>query len=154
MIQARLIVAILIAGAAFAGGWAVNGWRLGEQMAQYREQVTARAAQQVQKAQAESQQKQRALAALDKQHTQELADAKSQIADLSDAVAVGRRRLRVHAQCPDSVPQTTATTGVDDAAGARLDDAAERNYFRLRQRIETATRQVTGLQDYIRSVCR
>ena len=152
MIQAKLIAAVLIAGLAFAGGWMVNGWRLGEQMSQYREQVTARAAQQVQQAQAESEQKQQALAALDKQHTEALADAQSQIADLSDAVAAGRRQLRIHAECPSSVPQTTAATSVDDAAGARLNDAAERNYFRLRQRIATATQQIAGLQDYIRTL--
>ncbi len=36
---------------------------------------------------------------------------------------------------------------------ARLTDAAERDYFTLRERIETITKQLTGLQAYVREQC-
>lgn len=144
---------LAVAALLVAAGWMANGWRLGEQMASYREQVTARAAQQVQQAQAESEQQQQALAEIDKQHTQELVNAKSQIADLSDAVAAGRRRLRISAQCPSSVSAPGTATGVDDGGAARLDDAAQRDYFRLRRRIAITNQQISGLQDYIRTQC-
>ncbi|ASV33343.1 hypothetical protein GWK90_09220 [Candidatus Hamiltonella defensa] len=36
---------------------------------------------------------------------------------------------------------------------ARLADPAQRNYFRLRNRIDIAAQQINGLQDYVRKVC-
>ncbi|MBN3043334.1 lysis protein [Pectobacterium brasiliense] len=92
--------------------------------------------------------RQRDVAALDARYTGELADAKSKLADLQRCVAAGKCGLRINV-----VKQTTATTGVDDAASARLTDAAERDYFTLRERIETITKQLTGLQDYVREQC-
>lgn len=91
---------------------------------------------------------QRAVASIDEHRTKELSDAKNQIDDLQRAVAAGTRKLQLSATCP-----TTGTAGVADATGPRLTDAAERDYFRLRERIETARSQITGLQDYIRNVC-
>lgn len=91
---------------------------------------------------------QRAVAAIDEHRTKELNDAKNQIDDLQRAVAAGARKLQLAATCP-----TTGAAGVADATGPRLTDAAERDYFRLRERIETARSQITGLQDYIRQVC-
>ncbi|HGE8301192.1 TPA: lysis protein [Serratia marcescens] len=91
---------------------------------------------------------QRAVAAIDQHRTKELNDAKNQIDDLQRAVAAGARKLQLAATCP-----TTGAAGVADATGPRLTDAAERDYFRLRERIETARSQITGLQDYIRQVC-
>ncbi|EMH1202279.1 lysis protein [Serratia marcescens] len=91
---------------------------------------------------------QRAVAAIDEHHTKELNDAKNQIDDLQRAVAAGARKLQLAATCP-----TTGAAGVVDATGPRLTDAAERDYFRLRERIETARSQIAGLQDYIRQVC-
>ena len=91
---------------------------------------------------------QRAVAAIDENRTQELNDAKNQIDTLQRAVDAGARKLQLAATCP-----TTGTSGVADATGPRLTDAAERDYFRLRERIETARSQIAGLQDYIRQVC-
>lgn len=91
---------------------------------------------------------QKAVAAIDLQRTQELEDAKSKIADLQRDVATGARKLRVSASCQPAKP-----SGVDDATSPRLTDAAERDYFRLRERIETARSQIAGLQDYIRKAC-
>lgn len=98
-----------------------------------------------------------AVAALDQKHTKELNDEKKKSDDLRDCVRTGRCGLRVNASCSTpagaGVPQTTGATRMADAAGPRLDDAAERDYFRLRDGIATARQQIAGLQDYIRDVC-
>lgn len=99
-------------------------------------------------------QRQQRLAALDKTHTEALASAQHQINDLQRDVDDGLQRLQLHANCP-AVPagKSSPTARVDDAARARLTDAAVRDYFILRQRIETARQQIAGLQDYIRQQC-
>ena len=91
---------------------------------------------------------QRAVAAIDEHRTQELNDAKNQIDDLQRAVDAGNLRLQLAATCP-----TTGAAGVANATGPRLTDSAQRDYFRLRERIETARSQIAGLQDYIHNVC-
>lgn len=91
---------------------------------------------------------QRAVANIDEHRTKELNDAKNQIDDLQRAVAAGTRKLQLAATCPAS-----SAPGVANATGPRLTDAAERDYFRLQERIETARSQIAGLQDYIRNVC-
>ncbi|HAT4916135.1 TPA: lysis protein [Serratia marcescens] len=91
---------------------------------------------------------QKAVADIDLQRTQELEDAKSKIADLQRDVSSGARKLRVSASCQPAKP-----SGVDDAASPRLTDSAQRDYFTLRERIEIANKQISGLQDYINRVC-
>ncbi|WP_255478146.1 lysis protein [Serratia sp. ME43] len=91
---------------------------------------------------------QRAVASIDEHRTKELNDAKNQIDDLQRAVDAGARKLQLAATCP-----TTGATGVADATGPRLTDTAQRDYFRLRERIEIANKQIAGLQDYINQVC-
>lgn len=92
--------------------------------------------------------RQRAVAAIDEQRTQELNDANNQIDALRRAVDAGARKLQLAATCP-----TTGAAGVADATSPRLSDAAQRDYFRLRERIEIANKQIAGLQDYINQVC-
>lgn len=92
------------------------------------------------------------IAALDKQHTRELENDKKRIAQLERDVADGRRRLQVNATCP-AVSTGSPTTRMDDATRARPTDAAQRNYFTLRRRIEIAEEQINGLQDYVRQLC-
>ncbi|EPR6902851.1 lysis protein [Escherichia coli] len=96
--------------------------------------------------------RQRDIAALDAKYTKELADAKAENDALRDDVAAGRRRLHIKAVCPDK-HKTTAASGVDDASSPRLTDTAQRDYFVLRERIETITNQLNGLQEYVRSQC-
>jgi prophage endopeptidase len=92
--------------------------------------------------------------AIDTHRTKELADAKSKIADLQRDVADGTKRLQLNASCKSSTASTASTaSGLADGASPRLTDAAERDYFRLRERIETARSQIAGLQDYINDVC-
>ncbi|MCJ7926459.1 MAG: lysis protein [Pantoea vagans] len=96
--------------------------------------------------------RQRDVAALDEKYTKELADAKATIDQLHDDVATGKRRLQLNATCTKQ--SATGTASVDDAATARLTDAAQRDYFTLRERIEVAGKQIAGLQQYIKEQCR
>ncbi|EJO9055070.1 lysis protein [Cronobacter sakazakii] len=95
--------------------------------------------------------RQRDVAALDAKYTKELADAQENINQLERDIANGNKRLRLAATCGKN--GATSTTGVDDGTGPRLTDAAERDYFTLRQRIEIVTKQLTGLQAYVREQC-
>lgn len=95
--------------------------------------------------------RQRDVATLDAKYTGELADAKKQLEDLQRCVSTGKCGLRVNAKCPAN--GTASAPGVDDATGPRLTDAAERDYWRLRDGIETVTSQLTGLQAYVREQC-
>lgn len=99
---------------------------------------------------ADMQTRQREVAALDAKYTVALADAKETIERLRSDVASGAKRLRVAANCPAGA---SGTGGLGDASSPRLTDTAERNYFTLRKRIATVTKQVAYLQDYINSQC-
>ncbi|ABU76289.1 lysis protein [Cronobacter sakazakii] len=97
------------------------------------------------------QRRQRDVATLDAKYTKDLADAQKNIAQLERDVAAGRKRLQLNATC--SAQGAPGTTRVDDGASPRLTDAAERDYFTLMERIETVTRQLSGLQAYVREQC-
>ena len=95
--------------------------------------------------------RQRDVAVLDAKYTKELDDAKKQLDDLQRCVRDGKCGLHVNARCPAS--GATSTGGMGDATGPRLTDSAERDYFTLRERIATVTKQVGYLQDYIKEQC-
>ena len=95
--------------------------------------------------------RQRNAAALDEKYTKELADAKATIDQLHDDIATGKRRLQLNATCQKQ--SATGAPSLDDAASARLTDAAQRDYFTLRERIEVAGKQIAGLQQYINEQC-
>ncbi|PQX58086.1 lysis protein, partial [Cronobacter sakazakii] len=48
---------------------------------------------------------------------------------------------------------STSSTSMDDGAAPRLTGDAEQNYFSLRDGIATVTKQLTGLQAYVREQC-
>lgn len=95
--------------------------------------------------------RQRDVAALDAKYTGELADAKETIERLHSDVIAGRKRLQLNANCPAN--GTTSTGSLGDATSPRLTDSAERDYFTLRERVVTVTKQVGYLQDYINTQC-
>jgi len=95
--------------------------------------------------------RQRDVAALDAKYTGELADAKATIDQLERDVASGKRRLQLNAAC--SANGAPGTGGMGDASIPRLTDSAQRDYFTLRERIVTVTKQVGYLQDYIKEQC-
>ncbi|MBA8562175.1 lysis protein [Citrobacter freundii] len=132
-------------------GWAVN---------HYRDNATEYKKQRDEKTQAlnlanatitDMTTRQRDVAALDAKYTQDLADAKKQLDDLQRCVRDGKCGLRINAKCPAN--GTTGSSSMGDAYGPRLTDSAERDYFTLRERIITVTKQVNYLQDYIRQQC-
>ncbi|HCT6444702.1 lysis protein [Enterobacter hormaechei] len=95
--------------------------------------------------------RQRDVAALDAKYTKELSDAKETIERLHSDVIAGRKRLQLNANCPAN--GATSTGGLGNASGPRLTDSAERDYFTLRERIVTVTKQVGYLQEYITRQC-
>ncbi|MFJ0492845.1 lysis protein [Citrobacter werkmanii] len=132
-------------------GWAVN---------HYRDNATEYKKQRDEKTQAlnlanatitDMTTRQRDVAALDAKYTGELADAKETIERLHSDVIAGRKRLQLNANCPAN--GATGTGSMGDASGPRLTDPAERDYFTLRERIVTVTKQVGYLQDYIKEQC-
>ena len=125
--------------------WAVNHYR--DNAIAYKEQRD-KAASTI----ADMQKRQRDVAELDARYTKELSDANATIESLRADVFAGRKWLRVKAVCQD-MHKTTAASGVDDGASPRLTDTAQRDYFVLRERIETVTNQLNGLQEYVRSQC-
>ncbi|MHA0866175.1 lysis protein [Enterobacter wuhouensis] len=144
-----LIIAIVIC-IIISLGWAVNHYRVNA--IDYKEQRD-KANKDLSLAKEtiiDMQTRQRDVATLDAKYTQELADAQETINQLERDVATGKRRLQLNATCKGN---TTGTSGMDDATSPRLTDSAERDYFTLRQRIETVTKQLTGLQEYVRTQC-
>lgn len=162
MVRAHVVVVSFMIGLVI--GAMVNEWRLNAKMATEQalhaeqiSQIVQVAAKAATDALERQRQAQLELSKIDTQRTQELASAQSEINELRTAVAAGERRLRIQATCPDpssnGVSGSAATASVDDDAGPGLTPAAERNYWTLRERINTVTAQVSGLQDYIRSAC-
>lgn len=146
VIAASLIILLIV-----SLGWAVNHYR--DNALNYkaqRDQATS-ALTLANETISDMQVRQRDVAALDAKYTGELADAKTELEKLRGDVAAGRKRLQVAATCTKS--NTASAPGVDAGTSARLTDAAERDYFTLRERIETVTSQLTGLQAYVREQC-
>ncbi|NHA23339.1 lysis protein [Enterobacter roggenkampii] len=95
--------------------------------------------------------RQRDVAALDAKYTKELADAQAENDRLRADVVAGKRRLQIAATC--SKDETTGASGLVDGSSPRLTADAELNYWRLRDGIATVTKQLTGLQEYVRTQC-
>ncbi|HCR2108637.1 TPA: lysis protein [Enterobacter asburiae] len=95
--------------------------------------------------------RQRDVAALDAKYTKELADANAENNRLRADVVAGKRRLQIAATC--SKDETTGSSGLVDDSSPRLTADAELNYWRLRDGIASVTKQLTGLQAYVREQC-
>ncbi|MCG3462663.1 lysis protein [Xenorhabdus bovienii] len=89
---------------------------------------------------------------LDTKHTQELANAKTEIDTLRSDVAAGRRKLRIQAICP-SVPEAVASGSVGDAGTPQLTEAARQDYYDLLRMMAENERQTKYLQDYVNTEC-
>ncbi|EBQ4100267.1 lysis protein [Salmonella enterica] len=151
MSRLTAIIIAVVACIIVSLGWAVN---------HYRDNATEYKKQRDEKTQAlnlanatitDMQTRQRDVAALDAKYTQDLADAKKQLDDLQRCVRDGKCGLRVNAKCPAN--GATGSSSLGDASGPRLTDSAQRDYFTLRERIVTVTKQVEYLQEYVRSQC-
>lgn len=93
------------------------------------------------------------LADLDTQHTQEITHARTENQALLDRIGTGGQRLSVIARCP-AVRATSSSAGVDDAeARAELDPAHARRIVAIPAEGDDAIRQLTALQDWVRTAC-
>jgi prophage endopeptidase len=91
--------------------------------------------------------------AIDRNRTQELNDARTEIDTLRLDVADGRQRLRVKATCSATTPDATGAGGLADANTAELAADARPDYFTLRDQLALSRQMILGLQDYVRQVC-
>jgi prophage endopeptidase len=91
-------------------------------------------------------------AKIDAQYVTEMNNAKSELEAMERGVANGTIGLHINATCP-GVSNTSGASGVGNAESPRLGNTAERDYFTLRDRIKTATSQISYLQDYIINTC-
>ncbi|WNJ77763.1 lysis protein [Cedecea neteri] len=150
MNRATLIICAVVAAILFSLSWAVEHYR--SNAIAYKDQRNAALTErdEAKATIADMQVRQRDAAELDAKYTGELADAKETIERLHSDVVAGRKRMQLNATCSNN---STTTGSLGDASTARPTDSAERDYFTLRQRIETVTGQVNYLQDYIRQQC-
>ncbi|HCD7173199.1 TPA: lysis protein [Enterobacter cloacae] len=143
------IIIAVIACIIVSLGWAVNHYR--DNAIDYKEQRD-KANKDLNLAKetiSDMQARQRDVATLDAKYTQELADAQETINQLERDVATGKRRLQLNATCKGN----TTSSSVDDADSARLTDSAQRDYWSLRERMETSNKMILGLQEYINTQC-
>ncbi|WP_318373996.1 lysis protein [Enterobacter sp.] len=149
--KAKFIGPLLVASLLVALGWAVNHY-LDNAIAYKEQRDKAKGALQLANDTiTDMQTRQRDVAVLDAKYTGELADAQETIDQLELDVAAGRKRLQLNARCPANGEASTGSMG--DASTARLTDTAQRDYFTLRERIATVTKQVDYLQGYITTQC-
>ncbi|MFP1683354.1 lysis protein [Alloalcanivorax sp. C16-1] len=152
MVWLRLLAVLAVVGVIFGLGWMLGTAQVGEEFATFRAVQAGQLADAEAAARAAEHRLGEAVAAVDARYTQELSDAHAEIDRLRDDVAAGRRRLSVNAQCLPGTADDSRAAGVGDAAGPRLTDSAQRDYWRLRSRIETITSQLAACQDYARAV--
>ena len=153
MSRVTVIISALVICIIACLSWAVNHYR--DNAIAYKEQrdKNARELKQATATITDMQQRQRDVAALDARYSRELADARAENETLRADVAAGRKRLRINANCPGSLRKAPITSGVDNATGPRLAEAAERDYFILRERLMAMQKQLEGAQEYIRTQC-
>ncbi|EEW1826300.1 lysis protein [Shigella sonnei] len=151
MSRVTAIISALVICIIVCLSWAVNHYR--DNAIAYKEQrdKNARELKLANATIKDLQIRQRDAAALDAKYTKDLADAKKQLDDLQRCVRTGKCGLHINAGCPAN--GATSTGGLGDVTGPRLTDSAERDYFTLRERIVTVTKQVGYLQEYIRTQC-
>ncbi|MDX7988780.1 lysis protein [Xenorhabdus sp. 12] len=88
---------------------------------------------------------------LDSKHTQELANAKTEIDTLRADVAAGRRKLRIKANCP--VPETTPSSSVVNATTVELTGETGSTVLDIREGIINDRAKLKYLQDYVKAEC-
>lgn len=156
MSRAGLIWLAVLLAAGFAAGWEVNGWRLGQQFAEFRakqQQELIRAQDNL--AQMASDHR-AALARIDKRHTEELRDAEIESNQLRADIAAGSKRLSVLAANCAVVPADDATTAASLGHGearAELDPQTAARIVSTAIDGDRAIRQLMALQAYVSEVC-
>ncbi|EOV8087951.1 lysis protein [Providencia rettgeri] len=88
---------------------------------------------------------------LDIKHTTELTNAKAEIDQLRIDVSNGTKRVYVNAKCPK--PEANTSESRSNESSARLSEAAEQDYWRLREMMAENEKQTLYLQNYINTEC-
>ena len=88
---------------------------------------------------------------LDTKHTTELTNAKAEIDKLRDDVRSSAKRVYVNADCPK--PEANTSESGSNESSARLSEAAEQDYWRLREMMIENEKQTLYLQNYINTEC-
>ncbi|MBY7909953.1 lysis protein [Vibrio fluvialis] len=86
-------------------------------------------------------------------HAEELTAAQEEIDNLRNRLSSGPERVYVKADCPAAMPDKPSAGSVGDATAARLTEAAQQDYLRLRQMMAENLQQTKYLQDYIKTQC-
>ncbi|OKO99690.1 lysis protein [Xenorhabdus eapokensis] len=92
------------------------------------------------------------LTELDTKHTQELANAKTEIDTLRADVAAGRRKLRIKAVCP--VSETVTSGSVVTPTPVELTRETGSTVLDIREGIINDRAKLRYLQDYVNTECR
>ncbi|EKN3594779.1 lysis protein [Yersinia enterocolitica] len=99
---------------------------------------------------------QKRLSELDKQHSEDLANAQAENNRMRDDVIAGTRRVRIAtanlATCQLTKSGDSTTGGVGDGTTVELSQAAGRNIFDIRAGIISDQAKLRYLQDYARSI--
>jgi prophage endopeptidase len=139
-VTAALYAAVALA--IFGAGWAVNGWRLGAEVAEVKRQhaqalfvASEASGRELARVTAERDRLQEALGGLDAAGLAKLKGDANETERLRACVRDDTCGLRVRASCPTNpagVPGAAQGGSVDTGAGARLDADVEPHYFTLR----------------------
>lgn len=86
-------------------------------------------------------------------HAEELTAAQKEIDNLRDRLSAGHERVYVKADCPAAMSDKPSAGSVGNATAARLTEAAQQDYLRLRQMMAENLQQTKYLQDYIKTQC-
>lgn len=159
----KLAPYVIVAVIAIYGTWTVTDYKhqsviakLNEAHGNSLQAVTAAANEEAAKAGAESKQLRAKVAAMDEQHTKELASAQKESNALRDAVDDGVKRLHIATKNTGNncavVPRDTSATGTDDASSTELDPVARRAYHNLRAALDTVQAQLNACQSYVRAI--
>ncbi|REF27619.1 prophage endopeptidase [Xenorhabdus cabanillasii] len=89
------------------------------------------------------------LTELDKTHTQELANAKTEIDTLRADVAAGRCKLRIKATCP--VHESTISSSLGDGIPVELTGETGSTVLDIREGIINDQAKLRYLQDYVKT---
>ncbi|WP_434456494.1 lysis protein [Stutzerimonas urumqiensis] len=163
--QYKTVATIAVLLAAFFAGWLANGWRLGGQIAEIRQdhetqlRLTAEAnAAVILKQQADRLELERQLANLDQTSTERLTNAKQENDRLERLYADAdgeRRRLRIEVRVARNDATVSAATGsgsVGDAATVELSPAAGRAVWDLRRAMIEDREKLAYLQQWAREI--
>ena len=154
-LRQKVLVVVLALVVAFSAGWKVQGWRLTTKHEKYRrEQAEALNEARDLVDRLESLYRKN-VASIDARYTKELKDAQAENDRLRTDLLRGAIRLSIPAKCPAaSVSSNTSSTGSTDATSrADIDERAAAEILTLTERGDKAIRQLSALQEYVRSVC-